>query len=97
MFTHAWADDRHAGTMPSLFRPRTIFASRPGLVVAEFAMPGGQFMRAIRQNSKDEKPFQKVLKKKGKGRGFDPKSVGFARNQGRNARQMPTRRLQRGR
>ena len=54
-------------------------------------------MRAIRQNSKDEKPFQKVLKKKGKGRGFDPKSVGFARNQGRNARQMPTRRLQRGR
>ncbi|WP_395103688.1 hypothetical protein [Actinomadura sp. SCN-SB] len=54
-------------------------------------------MRAVQQNSGDEKPFQKALKKKGKNRGFDPRSNGFARNQGRNARQMPSRRLQRGR
>ena len=54
-------------------------------------------MRAIQQNSSNDKPYQKALKKKGKGRGFDPKSAGFARNQGRNARQMPARRLQRGR
>jgi hypothetical protein len=70
----------------------------PALPQAEFAMPGGQFMRAIQQNSGDENPFQKALrKKKGKGRGFDPRSAGFAQNQGRNARRLPTRRLQRGR
>jgi hypothetical protein len=55
-----------------------------------------QFMRAIQQNSGDEKPFQKALKQK-KGRNFDPKSTGVARNHARNARQMPARRLQRGR
>ncbi|MFI0354582.1 hypothetical protein [Actinomadura sp. 9N407] len=60
-------------------------------------------MRAINQNpmnhnNGDDNPFQKALKKKGKGRNSDPKSAGFARNNvRRNARQMPNRQLQRGR
>jgi hypothetical protein len=52
----------------------------------------------MNQNPGDDKPFQKALKKKSKGRNADPKSAGFARNNTRrNARQMPNRQLQRGR
>ncbi|GAA3929450.1 hypothetical protein GCM10023085_08540 [Actinomadura viridis] len=54
-------------------------------------------MRAIHQNSGDDKPFQKAMKKKGKNKNADFRSANFARNARRNARQMPTRQLQRGR
>jgi hypothetical protein len=56
-----------------------------------------QFMRAIQQNSGDENPFQKALQKKAQRKNRDPRSSGFAHHHARNARQMPTRRLQRGR
>ncbi|MFC5749608.1 hypothetical protein [Actinomadura rugatobispora] len=55
-------------------------------------------MRAINLNANEEKPFQKAMKKKGKGRNTDARTAGFARGaQRRNARQMPNRQLQRGR
>jgi hypothetical protein len=55
-------------------------------------------LRAQNQNHGEDNPFQKALKKKGKGRNADPKSANFARgNIRRNARQMPNRQLQRGR
>jgi hypothetical protein len=55
-------------------------------------------MRATNQNANEEKPFQKAMKKKGRGRDTDARTAGFARGaQRRNARQMPTRQLQRGR
>ncbi|GAA2429568.1 hypothetical protein GCM10010191_48730 [Actinomadura vinacea] len=55
-------------------------------------------MRAQNHNASEETPFQKAMKKKGKGRNADPKSAAFARGaQRRNARRLPTRQLQRGR
>lgn len=55
-------------------------------------------MRAKNPNNSNEKPFQKALKKKNKGRGVDANTAAFARNGSRrNARQMPNRQLQRGR
>ncbi|XRQ06712.1 hypothetical protein ACN3XK_60960 [Actinomadura welshii] len=60
-------------------------------------MPGGiLFMRAINPNAAPD-PFAKSKKnKKGKRRNTDFRSANFANNR-RNARQMPTRQLNRGR
>jgi hypothetical protein len=51
-------------------------------------------MRAIDHND----ALAELAKKKGKKRSFDPKAAAFSRGAGRrNARQLPTRQLNRGR
>ena len=53
-------------------------------------------MRAIHQNPESNDPFAKALKKGRKRKNRDPRAAAFAQ-QRRNARQLPTRQLQRGR
>ncbi|WP_433330346.1 hypothetical protein [Spirillospora sp. CA-294931] len=50
-------------------------------------------MRAINSNNPENTPFNKKAKRNKK----DVRAASFGHNNARNARQMPTRRLQRGR
>ncbi|GLW66095.1 hypothetical protein Arub01_43400 [Actinomadura rubrobrunea] len=54
-------------------------------------------MRAIHLNINSNDPFSKAAKKGKKRTSRDPRAAAFAHHHRRNVRQLPTRRLQRGR